>query len=149
MPHMVRFLNSLDEKLWTSLFKSLEITVRKKGFKSSDPILVSDHKELVIFLSFVETLFLRFDGDSNGIINLFEGTNAYELFRGLLERKVNPVYAWPLFTYMLKFGYNPLDQPKDISEVRFLHWRWHEEAWGFSADRLQVFKIMASLKAYL
>ncbi|RME15440.1 MAG: hypothetical protein D6797_06545 [Bdellovibrio sp.] len=149
MPFLVSAIQRYKKENWYTFQKILFDVVSKRADRSF--VTFSEHKKMVIFLHFLEVLFLRFDQNRDGVIGLKEAWKAFKLFKRFLERLLpNPEIAWPLFTYMLKYGYNPVTEGKAISELRFKNWQWKPESeWKIGADRLMVLRIIRSLSASL
>lgn len=151
LPGLVAFSVSLSEEKWQSFFSDLMATVADKKVFEQGYVLSKDVNAFSIFLLYLETIMQRFDRDDDERLDIYESLNAYPLFQRTLEGLVGEIYGRPLFTYMLRFGYNPLNEEDStpITPVRWRYWRWHPELWEVSAGRHTLAAIMASLRPML
>lgn len=133
---------------WPTMEKSLEAAARTAGF-TEDPISTSDITRMTMVMQYIESLFVRFDADRNGVIDYNEAQKAIPLFKSLLvtasgfttDRKINA-----LFMYILKYGKPPTSLGDKIYWQ--LIWLSSESKWhSVTADRLKLLNVIAALKS--
>jgi hypothetical protein len=133
---------------WPAMEQSLEAAARTGGF-SQDPISTSDITRMTMVMQYIESLYVRFDGDRNGLIDYNEAQKALPLFKALLasasgftsDRKINA-----LFMYILKYGKPPTSI---VDKIYFqLIWLSSQSKWeAVTADRLKLLNVIAALKS--
>ncbi len=133
---------------WPTMEQSLEAAARTGGF-SQDPITTSDITRMTMVMQYIESLYVRFDSDRNGLIDYNEAQNALPLFKALLasasgftsERRINA-----LFMYILKYG----TPPTSIGDKLYFQFIWlsSQSSWeAVTADRQKLLNVIAALKS--
>jgi hypothetical protein len=147
MPRYLSYAKNLNDKKWKADVKAMEDISRAEG-SSNDPVYESDIYETFIALQYIETLFLRFDTDQTGDLNLFEVLKALKHFKNVLKDifklKSDEEFdeMTPIFTYVFKYG--SLPDPNDpLTESRLNNWTWNQANWKLSADRGTILQILA------
>lgn len=145
LPASKRYYASLSSANQAEYGRLLEQVARKK----TDPQawFDSDDSESIATLAeYVETFFTRFDRNGDGQLSGQELEAVYELVDGQLQRlscvKI-PVVRRALFNYLVRYGQAP--DRTILGTARFLA-LWGTEVFQyFSADRLQIFRILSEL----
>ncbi|MCM2279177.1 MAG: hypothetical protein NDJ89_13960 [Oligoflexia bacterium] len=126
--------------------RDLETVARKEGHNDS-PFTSADTDTLSGLVQYLETVFLRYDNDRSGTINLHEAFKsndaAYPVFRSALKKASGLKEDWQLetlFSYLLAHGRIP-------DKWEFGKWlaKGKLGLWKFEADRGRMIRILAEL----
>jgi hypothetical protein len=141
------WVKTQKDATWAEMEQNLEKAARTNGF-SNDPISTSDITRMTMVQQYIESLYVRFDGNRDGYIDYDEAQKALPLFKALLkqasgftsEKKINALYM-----YILKNGKAPTSFGE---KAGFLIWTLSPGKWKkVTADRLKLLEVVGALKS--
>ncbi len=147
LPWWVKTQKDAGVNGWDAMETNLEKAARTNGF-SSDPISTSDITRMTMVQQYIESLYVRYDANRDGLIDYNEAQNALPLFKALLvkasgftsDKKINALYM-----YILKNGKAPTSLGDKAS---FLIWTLFPDKWKkVTADRLKLLQVVGALKS--
>ncbi len=99
-------------------------------------------------IHFMEGLFVRFDRNHDGILDLDELMIAYPTFKNYLAQiaNINPSddnTLQAVYTYLLKYKKAPTTDIIGLAEL--LVWELEKPTWSISDDRMAIYTVMAQL----
>lgn len=147
-PAWVSLVSRFSPKQREEFQRDFEIAGRRSGY-SDELIEASSLTRLTMTIQYVESVFVRYDTDDDGFLNLKEGERIFPLLEGLLKdisglKEPRAVFA--LFTYLMVYGHPP-ETTREKLHFHFL-WRTDPEKWEvMKADRLQILRIIGNLKS--
>jgi hypothetical protein len=161
MPELARYYLSLRAKDRERFEWLLETSARMAGF-STAPIESEDTQGYALVAQYVETLFMRFDRNGDGVIDGHEEHAAFAVFQGILSDVVRALLSDPkliqkmtqpknleaLFTYLLAHGKAP-DTDSISGKIGFWIWMQRGPEWSIKADRMRLLEIFAQLGSSL
>ncbi len=133
---------------WADMEENLEKAARTSGY-TEDPISTSDITRMTMVQQYIESLYVRFDANRDGLIDYNEAQNALPLFKSLLvkasgftsDNKINALYM-----YILKNGKPPTSLGDKIYFQ--LIWLGSKSKWQkVTADRLKLIQVIGALKS--
>ncbi|HEY1079179.1 MAG TPA: hypothetical protein VGE46_03745 [Bdellovibrio sp.] len=146
-PEYLAFMKKASKDQWSiymeNVFKSAGYLPNKDQLVRLEDISLAPH-----VMQYIEMVFLRFDGNKDGVISVSDAEGAFPVFRGILRElaadqlkdgtlKEEDLFA--LFTFILRYG----KPPETIWEkARFLSWRNKVVPWDVKADRVQLASIL-------
>jgi hypothetical protein len=148
LPWWVKTQKDAGPSGWTEMETNLEKAARTNGF-SDDPISTSDITRMTMVQQYIESLFVRYDVNRDGLIDYNEAQNALPLFKALLvkasgfksDNKINALYM-----YILKNGKAPTSLGEKLSFQLF--WLNSPGSWQkVTADRLKLLQVVGALKS--
>lgn len=150
MPSWTAMTKGWGDDDWDDFFGYLEKASRKAN-NPTGPLGTSEMDRPVSIHHYIESLFTRWDSNSDGQLSMAEADKAYYLFREILRKasgfsKDEEVRA--LYFYLLTFG----KPPESLGDkIYWLWWKKTPEEWEkrVSADRLMLTEIFGNLAAQL
>ena len=144
---------------WSNAFLN---NLKAAGYKPrvDMKVALSDVALLPHILQYGETLFIKFDGNSDGYIDKLEGIKAYPHFAQLLKKvarkqleagDIKESELEALFTYILKYGKIPeCNKPFillclfDRNVTNWLDWKsnYKQDSYQLKANRSQISRIL-------
>lgn len=149
-PHLAEFYSVLSSADQLKFQQALEQSSRYYGY-SQAPFASYDVGQLVGFMQYMETLFLRFDPNDTGALGLQEVLNgAYPVFKGTIaklaeENATDDSVLQAILTYLLEYSEVPSKQFPAV--LKFILWEAWRPFWSVNADRMAVYSVMANLSA--
>lgn len=145
MPGLAAHVRGLSSSERVEFARSLENAGRWFG-ASGHPMELGDTEAFVMLFHYLEALFVRYDIDQSGTINIEELRLAFPVFRRKLAEITgfdDDARLWPIFTYMLKFGVPPEETLQ--GGLSFWFWREREMLWKVEADRGRVLEVIGAV----
>lgn len=152
MPKYVSYISNLSLAELDSDLNWVESVSRTRSPRGG-PIQKYEICRAFIFLQYIEITLLHFDKDESGVIDLDEGLESLPHFSMTvanllkLDMDEDAEYIRSLFTYLLRYKETPSGSDP-LSDLKFLHWRWHPDSWQFTVSRsslLQILSVMNNL----
>jgi hypothetical protein len=148
LPWWVKTQKDAGTSGWAEMEQNLEKAARTNGY-SDDPISTSDITRMTMVQQYIESLYVRYDANRDGLIGYDEAQKALPLFKALLvtasgftsDKKINALYM-----YILKNGKPPTSLGDKIYFQ--LIWLGSQSKWKkVTADRLKLLEVVGSLKS--
>lgn len=146
MPQWLSFFGSLGRSEFESFASYLEQGAEVDFV--GDAIYVPDLMLLTNLSQYVELTFLRFNSNSDLVLDTDEAMKAFPVFRPLLTKlsKLNdPKQVRALFAYILKYGKAPEQNLAGL--IEFGAWASNPSAWNLNVDRIQMAKIFSFIQS--
>ena len=149
LPLLVDYYGRLDATGKSSLHKSIEEGARRYGY-SDLPIGSYDVESMAGVLHYVESIFNRYDVDSNTFLDLDEVMGAYPTFKRIITDVggLDPdddLMIEAVFTYLVRFGQVPSED--FLGMAHFIAWFLWRPFWTIKADRSAIYKIISIVVA--
>ncbi len=151
IPNWVKMLKKLRGEKWNEFYEHLLKTVSGDQ-DSPDGIRNAQVTKAAVIFQYIESLFIRFDTDGSGTLNLKESMVAYPLLYPVIRDETkDPKTGEPMgdsdieaiYTYFLRYGERP---DKNLgTKIKYIAWKLRKSSWEFEADRFQVLRVVAQL----
>jgi hypothetical protein len=153
-PNLMKFVRGLDAERLAEVRRYVETASRKGGYQEKTYFDSSDAQSAIVLFHYLEGLFLRFDEDADGDIDVKEAEKAFPNFKLTLaefaEMTKNPDHPRlkKIFMYLLDKGRPPVTDDmgrwkRFWNGVGFIFWSWRTP--DFEADRLGLLKVFAAI----
>ena len=151
-PHLKAFWLTLTVAEQQQAMMWLEHGTRLDGYNNKN-LGKDDIGAFATVLHYTESLFTRFDQNSNDTLSKSEIGNAYPVFKSLIAKKANlgtssDYLLKGIFTYIVK--YREMPDTSNIGSIAQLAWwlvKYDIPTTKYSADRTGVFNIVCQLAA--
>jgi hypothetical protein len=151
-PRLQKYWNGLTPAEQSQAMIWLEHAARRNGYSDAD-FDKYDINAMATVLHFTESLFDRFDTNTDEILSKNEVLTAYPVFKLLLAQKGNlnvnnDFLVKGVFTYIVK--YRSMPESSGVSNLAKLGWWlaiYDLPTTTYSADRLGIFNIVCQLAA--
>ncbi len=149
-PGLLEHFLSLPEGLRKQLETHMENGARLQG-RSDLPIGSYDTQSFVGVVHYVESLYVRFDADRDGILNVPELLEAFPVFQHTIAEvgKLDPGdrdLLEAVFTYIVAKGKPPADNL--LGKADLLRWKLSKKSWKISATRSDVYKVVSFFNSF-
>jgi hypothetical protein len=148
LPWWVKMQSDRGAAGWPAIEQGLETAARTHAY-SDDPISTSDLTRMTMVMQYIESLYVRFDVNRDGLIDYNEAQKALPLFKDLLvqasgfktDKQINA-----LFMYILDKGKPPTSI---LDKVYFqVIWLNSQATWKkVTADRFKLLGVIGALKS--
>jgi hypothetical protein len=146
-PGLLSYYDAAPDKLRRQIEVDMEQAARLYGY-NPDPIGSLDAGSYAALFEYLETLYLRFDRNGDGMIDTQETLAAYPLFRLTLAKlaKHDPddkPFLEAVLTYTAHHGEPPAESIGGIAH--FLLWKAVRPFWDLQVRRADFLKVLAKL----
>lgn len=147
LPDFQRFQKDASDADFYAFFNNLLRGVGQVP-NAANSVLISNATLLPPLMQYLELLYIRFDGNRNGLIEVEDARRAFPLFKDLIKMvakkelesgsiKEDDLLA--VFVWVLKEGKPPETLPE---KLKFLMWKGNPEKWVIAADRSKLASIL-------
>lgn len=144
LPEWKKMVRNYDEDDFGWFQYLWEVAARESG-ASGVPIERADLTRMTMVIHYIESVFVRFDTNRNGVITMKEADAMYPLLKGLLKEAsgLDDNMLRPLFAYLLRYG----RAPETIKEKLYFQFIWsrQEKNWNIQANRLKIMSIIGAI----
>ncbi len=135
-PRLLQWLNS-DPQLWQTYATEIEVAGGAGSYL----------KQYMVF-HYIETFLVLWDKNGDGLIDVPESLTAFQIYHPILGDLLAPIGfgpddVEPLFTFLFKYGATPFTMFG--GSIKYLYWKWHQDAWKYQADRKTLAGVLSEL----
>lgn len=148
MPDFQAFQKGASDADFYAYFNNLLKGVGHVAVDGQDMVKISNANLIPPLMQYLELLYVRFDANRNGVIEVEEAKRAFPVFKGLLKiiakkeldsGSIKEDDLLAVFVWVLKEG----KPPETLFEkLRFLAWKASPEKWQIAADRSKLASIL-------
>ncbi len=155
-PRLIDFYEGLSEERKAEFAGYVEIASRKPGYDESTWFASDESQTTVMLFHYMENLLARFDSSKDGNVDQDEAKSAFPIFRTTLAPVANlpetDAKLESVFTWLLAKGGPPVSDDMNWFKYgwksgAFLSWHWRSP--DFTADRLALMRVFATLMSAL